>query len=192
MAAWVSTRRAIWVALTAILLLTRVAAAADPALSADFDGDGHRDRVTLDHAQPSVVRVWLSSTNATAEIHSHTPIVRLVARDLDGDHRYELIANADGRVQVWTRKRHGFRAFTPHGVVDADMARQGHRTVDDGPAEPPAAIQWTAGASLALELTPQPRAPASGSSHLVLVSNASPPAKAPLSICAPRPPPARS
>lgn len=182
-------RRALWLAFAALLLLTRIAGAAYPALSADFDGDGHRDHVIVDHAQPSVVHVWLSSTNATADIHSHAPIVRLVARDLDGDRRSELIANADGGVQVWTRKRHGFHAFRPDRGGDADLARQSRRAFDDGPAESGAAIQWTAGATLALTLAPEPRAPDAPSSLSRVTPDTSLPARVLLAFYGPRPPP---
>ena len=49
-----------------MLVLGSFASAAEPSLSADFDGDGHRDHAVLDHTEPTLLHVWLSSTNATA------------------------------------------------------------------------------------------------------------------------------
>lgn len=176
-------------AATAVLLLTRFAAAADPALSADFDGDGRRDRVTLDRAQPSVLHVWLSSTNAVADIHSHSSIVRVVARDLDGDRRPELIAGVDGGLQVWTRNHHGFRTFTPRRVVDADLRRPGRRAIDDGPSGSRSAIQWTGGSIVARILTVEVRGPDSDQRRAFSSLNAPFHSAPALPRFAPRPPP---
>lgn len=186
---WTSLRQAAWIAIAALLLTTRVAFAADPAVSADVDGDGRGDRVTLDGAHPSVLRVWLSSINATSEIHSHAPIVHVVARDLDGDRRPELIANAGGHLRVWTRQRHAFRPFTPHQAPDADLGRPVHRTVDDGPVGERVAIQWVGSPVLSLAPATRPRAPdairvRTAPSIPLRVSTA-----ASISSFAPRPPP---
>lgn len=190
MSAWPSIRRTLWLAASVCLLLTRFASAGEATLAADFDGDGHHDRVVLDGAQPSVLRIWLSATNATAEIHSHTPIVRVVARDLDGDRRPELIAGSGSGLQVWTRRHHSFRAFKPHGHIDADMARPGHRAFDDGPVESRAAIQWIGGPLASVVGSAQPRAPDTDPTLPPSATAPRPRSSAPLPRFAPRPPPA--
>lgn len=86
--------------------------AATTGTFADFDGDGNRDRVTLDAAEPSIVRVWLSATRSTQIIRSAQPLRAITAADLNGDHRAELIATTrSSGLHVWTKARSGFRTY---------------------------------------------------------------------------------
>src|SRR4029079_11223570 len=108
-----SLRQTLWIACACVLLLPRFAAA-EPASAVDFDGDGRHDHVTLDLREPSVVHIWLSLSQTTQTIRAHAPLQQIVAVDLDGDHRPELIArDRDARIHVWTRKHERFRRLRP-------------------------------------------------------------------------------
>ncbi len=112
-------RRIVWVAFA--LLLVSTAEAAGLALTADFDGDGRTDTVSIDRADPSILHVHLSRTATTAQIRRSRPVLQIVARDLDGDNLPELITTEDVSPSAWTR-RHTLRVWKP------DMAR-GFRTI---------------------------------------------------------------
>lgn len=153
--------RAFWMVCVCLLLLPRVAAAAaadDPGLPIDFDRDGQRDNVVRDPQRPSVLQVWLSASGKTHIIHTRVPLLQVIVRDFDGDHRPELIAS-DSKLQihVWTRKAKGFRPYRPRHVVP-DRLEQPHRPgVDDSDREPVDLITST---TFALTLCASPRAPA--------------------------------
>jgi hypothetical protein len=83
------------------LLLAARPAAADTQVVADFDGDGEQDRAVVDH-RATTIRVWLSDSGRTEVIRSRSRHVQLAARDLDGDHRAELlVAGPKARLHVW-------------------------------------------------------------------------------------------
>lgn len=131
-----SLRRALWLALACALLVAPRAWASEPALTADFDGDGYRDHATFDVQEPSVVKVWLSATKATNLIRTAEPLVAIAAADLDGDRHPELItSNRSSGLQVWKKKKHdGFRAFRLKHPGLADFGQISHRVPDSGPA----------------------------------------------------------
>lgn len=181
--------RRIALVLTSILLLARMTSAAEPALSADFDGDGRRDHVTVDYADASVLRVWLSTLNATAVIRSSTPVIRVIARDLDGDRRSEIITGSHTGLQVWTKRHHGFKSFKPHRTTPGDLSRPGHRAVHDAPGDPASAVQPPGTVQLGIELAPRPRAPAVNSTAASAASSAPATPAPPHPPLAPRPPP---
>jgi hypothetical protein len=45
------------------------------ALATDLDGDGRGDRVVVTQDEPSLVRVWLSTTSTTHVIRSAEPVL---------------------------------------------------------------------------------------------------------------------
>lgn len=149
------------------------AQATESSITADFDGDGQDDRVTVDFGEPSVLHVWLSTTGTTSTVHSAAPVLQIVARDLDGDHRAELIGrDSAAGLHIWTNKRKGFRSFRPHRVVPGALGRATHHRWDDGPTSDTSVVSWkTASPGLALSADSRPpaRGPASG---LPLVSRA--------------------
>jgi len=176
-----------------MLLSPSVARAADAVLVVDLDGDGVRDRVTVDSRQPSLLSVWLSTTGAISTIHSSSPLIRVVATDLDGDHRAELIAR-DSRsgLHVWTRGRKGFHRVRPHSTGATTLTRHKRHVVDDGATDESTGTSWDGASFLALALTYQPRAPASLDLDLALGSRWSRRSHLPLDPFAPRPPPLTS
>ncbi len=188
-----SMRRVLWLLCCAVLLGAPRVDARDPALAADFDGDGQRDRVTLSGEDSSVLHVWLSATGMTEIIRSREPVLHVVAADLDDDRRPELIASGrTAALGIWTRGSHGFRAFRPRRAPAVpDFNRTARRTLDDGPFEPLPATNVT---------TPLPW-PASRTEHGAPVSPAwrhSPDAESAalskpfFTHVGPRPPPAPS
>jgi len=99
---------------------------------ADFDGDGHGDRVTIDAAEPSIVRIWLSATRSTHVIHSAQPLQAITAADLNGDHRAELIATTrSSGLRVWTKAHSGFRAYRRKRPDPRNFHRPDRRTIND-------------------------------------------------------------
>jgi hypothetical protein len=116
-------------------LLPSAARAAQLEVRADFDGDGLHDHATLDRIQPSLLRIWLSTTRTTVVVRSASPVTAVAAADLDGDRRAELIAIApDAALEVWTGARHGFRPVQPRAVPPDGLVPVYPRRVDDGPA----------------------------------------------------------
>lgn len=131
-------RRSVWLPCVIVLLLASRAFAGDGSLSADLDGDGVRDRITFDGDQPSLVHVWLSSTNLTHVIRSGEPLLHIVATDLDGDHRAELIAAGRTGVQVWTSGHHRFHTYHPNRLISPGaISRSSRRVADQGPGAAP-------------------------------------------------------
>ncbi|MGC4081569.1 MAG: VCBS repeat-containing protein [Vicinamibacterales bacterium] len=186
-----SIRRVALLLLAGLFFVARVGtAAAETSLSADFDGDGHRDQVTLDRSDASLLHIWLSSTNATAVVRSMAPIIHVVATDLDGDRRPELIAGSHGGLQVWTKRHHGFRSYKPRPIGPGALRKPGHRRVDDGPTNPVPAVQWSGSSQTALSPVVLPRAPAADLVVAGVAASGDPLASAlPDAPFAPRPPP---
>ena len=184
-------RAVLWLACTCLVLCGHVVAAGELSLSGDLDGDGKRDRVTFDRSEPCVLKVWLSAGGTTWTVRSQTPIVRVVVKDLDGDHRAELIARGKAPgLLVWTTRKHkGFRAYRPRRNTAPSMSRSSrHAFREDGAGSTSDAV--SAGSSaLALLISNRPRAP----THVtrVLVQPATPSLRRtlPLDVFAPRPPP---
>ena len=139
-----SVRRVLWIVWAcAILFLPRVGAAQSP-LFIDLDGDGVADVVTHDRAEPSNVRIWLSRTGTSRVIRSPQPLVRVIAADLDGDQRLELVAaDARGRLRFWTpdagKAFHTHRSHRPARLVRYDLPKaSAHATgksFDEEPAD---------------------------------------------------------
>jgi hypothetical protein len=114
------------------LLCAPRAYASGAAVVADFDGDGHRDRVSLDAHEPFIVRIWLSATKSIHIIRSSQPLRAVTAVDLNGDRRSELIATTrSSGLHVWTKARAGFRAYHRKRPASRDFTRPDRRTVDD-------------------------------------------------------------
>ena len=184
-------RHAFWMVCACVLLLPRFAAA-EPSAAIDFDGDGRRDRFMLDRREPSVLQIWLSGSDTTQVIRTRVQLLHVVAADLDGDHRPELIAcDSESRIHVWTRTRERFHSYRPRDVVPGTINQRTGRSLDDNDEERPGAITSTPLAPFALTLCASPRAPgleasSSGAPHTARAYESSA-AAAPF---APRPPPA--
>jgi hypothetical protein len=106
-----STRAAMLVMTCAVLLMGGRQASASSRIVADFDGDGIGDHGAVSQHDPTVVRVWLSSTHRMALIHSREPVLSLAAADVDGDSRADLVARMKSAVRVWVRKNGRFHAY---------------------------------------------------------------------------------
>lgn len=157
-----SVRRILGTVVVCLLLLPRLAAAADALLSADFDGDGQRDRVTMARRDAPALQVWLSATNTTQFLRTGAPIQRVVATDLDGDHRPELIASdTESRIHVFKAKHRKLKPYRLHAVpVPFTFRTQNRHHVDDSDGEAPDAVTGVRVSSLASLLSPLPSAPA--------------------------------
>jgi hypothetical protein len=123
-----------------VLLLVPRAEAGRRRVFADFDGDGRRDRVTLDAHEPWIVRIWLSATRSTHIIRSAQPLRDITAVDLNGDRRPELIATtrAPG-LQVWAKAPSGFVAYhhRPRPPTRQASGSGRHRLDDTNEESPP-------------------------------------------------------
>jgi hypothetical protein len=113
-----------------LLLLPRFAGAAGAAI--DLDGDGRHDSVVFDDHAPAIVRVWLSASDTTQVIHSRVPLLRVVAMDLDGDARPELIArDRTSQIHVWTWQRERFHRYRPRQFTPPTLTAASRRSVED-------------------------------------------------------------
>jgi hypothetical protein len=99
-----STRAAILWLTCAVLLVSAQHASASGRVIADFDGDGIGDRGVVSRHDPTIVRVWLSSTHAMALIHSREPVVSPAAAMGERDSRADVVARMKSAVRVWVRK----------------------------------------------------------------------------------------
>jgi len=182
--------RSFMLACACMLLSSTVARASEPGLVVDLDGDGVHDRAIVDSREPSLLRVWLSTTGGIPTIRSSSPLIRVVATDLDGDHRAELIArdSASG-LHVWTRGRKRFHQVRPHSTDASTLAMQKRHAVDDGATDESTGTSWDGASLLGLLLTSQPRAPASLDLGLAPGSRWSRRSHLPIDPFAPRPPP---
>lgn len=186
---WV--RRALWGVFVSALMLAPGVASAEWADAADFDGDGRSDAVTVDRSQPSIVHIWLTRTNTAAVIHSKRPIARVIAADLDGDRRPELIVrDVFSALHIWKQDtRHGFK---PHAAKRHPQTtrRPAGRTINgDLPDTPEALPGFRSGSDLLDTATPSPLAVTSRSSRYVAAAAPLLPAPCLTSSFA-RPPPA--
>lgn len=160
-------RRILWAICVCVLLAPHAAHAAERSVLADFDGDGQRDHASLDRLEPSVLRVWLSTTRSTTIVRSPTPIAGIAALDLDGDRRAELIAGgASAELQVWSTHRGGLSPFTSQPVLPGTLDRPVRHSVADDPDDTPPAITSAASTLVALDFVSQPRAPAPAATRL--------------------------
>jgi len=169
----------------------RSAVASSRSVVGDFDGDGQHDRATLDRrGHATEIRIWLSTTQATTVIYSAARIGAIAARDLDGDHRDELIARTHARLHVWTVRSQRFhRVEQPKRAPDGLGAARPNR-VEDPPDDVPAGDASTDASSTALLLSPRPRAPDLSPERLPLQTRAGFKSAQLLAPVAPRPPPA--
>jgi hypothetical protein len=173
-----------------VLLAPHAAHAAERSVVADFDGDGYHDRATLDGREPSVLRIWLSTTRTTAIVRSRSPLAGIAASDLDGDGRAELIAHAPASgLQVWTRRHTRFSRVRPRQAPPGAFERPARHNVEDDPRGLPVAVAPAPPSSAALASVPQPRAPASVAAAPFDPGHAAPPLAPARSPFAPRPPP---
>src|SRR5690348_6412774 len=101
----------------AVLLVSARHASASGRVIADFDGDGIRDRGIVSQHDPTIVRVWLSSTHGMALIHSREPLMSLAALNGESHPRAALVARMKSAVRVWIRKNgrsHTYRVRNHH------------------------------------------------------------------------------
>ncbi|MEQ1912446.1 MAG: hypothetical protein ABMA15_26730, partial [Vicinamibacterales bacterium] len=153
--------------------------------------DGKRDRVTVDRADPCVLKVWLSAADATWTVRSQTPIVRVAVKDLDGDHRAELIARGRAAgLLVWTTRKHkGFKTFHPRRTTSPSVSHSTRHAVHSDDTDPASGAESAGSSALALLLSNRPRAPARGPLTSSQAAAPNPRRSLPLDPVAPRPPP---
>lgn len=189
-------RRLLLAIVAALCLGTTEASAADSVPSlADVDGDGLRDRITLDRRDPSLVRVRLSTTGRTSVIRSARPLSSLLARDIDGDRRAELIAaDVQGALHVWTRKprTRGFRAIHARSSASGYVGRPSRRALDDAPSSDEPSSPTPSFSSAVLSPAVTAVGPLDRSSAAGPITHTQPHSLTGLAPRAPRPPPRRS
>ena len=91
-----------------------------------------RVRALHNGSEPSVIQIWLSKSSRTAIVRTRTAVSAIAATDLDGDRRAELVtADATTRLQIWTKRRGGFRTVRVHrtrpGIQHVPRHRTGER-----------------------------------------------------------------
>ena len=166
------------------------AQAAETSIAADFDGDGLDDRVTVDSGEPSVLHIWLSTTGTTSTIRCAAPVLRIIARDLDGDHRAELIGrDSAAGLHIWTNKRKGFHAFRPHRIVPGALGRATRHSWDDGPPSDTSGVSGKKALPVGLAFSADSRSPARGSASSLPIVSRTAGTHRPLTPLRPRPPP---
>jgi hypothetical protein len=186
-------RLAFLMACACVFFLPRFAAAAERPIAVDFDGDGQHDRLTVDQGhERSVLRVWLSGSNTTQLIHTRVAVLKVIAVDLDGDHRPELIArDSQSQLRVWTRRGERFHFYRPRVTAPLTLSQPHQRSVRDDSNEPLGETLSTVFAPLALALCASPRAPGlEGFRSCALHSTPAYRSFAAVAPFAPRPPPA--
>ncbi|MFN7984254.1 MAG: VCBS repeat-containing protein [Vicinamibacterales bacterium] len=187
-----SLRHVAWLACACLLLCGNLAAASELHVGGDLDGDGQRDRVTLDRTHPYILNVWLSSSQTTWTVRSRTPIVRVALSDLDGDNRPELITRGkEPGLTVWTRKKHqGFKRYHPRRTELPSIARTAPHAIHHHGESDSSGAPSGGSSSLGMLIASRPRAPALIGVHAVdsLLVDAC--RAVVLAVFAPRPPPA--
>ena len=186
--------RAVCLAAFAVATLAPYAEAGDQRLAADVDGDGRPDRLTVSAAQPTHLRVWLSTTGRTEILVTRAPILRVAAADVDADHRLDIVVSGTTRgLQIWTRHRRHLRAVPPRSPREADgdwLATPSQLRFHDTESAPevPVLVQALAcGPTLARSLPPPCRLVAHGAHPSLVHAGIGP--FAPLAA---RPPPTRA
>ena len=160
MSAWRTRCGVFAIACACLVLAPRIVAAAHHTVVGDFDGDGRHDHATLKrHGRASEIRVWLSTTNATTVIHSPTHIGAIAARDLDGDHRDELIGRESLQLRIWTVREQRFQQLHHRNGPVGSLGQPSPDRVEEPPEDAPAADSTAGASSVALLLSPRPRAP---------------------------------
>lgn len=192
MSAWRTRCGVLAIACACLLLVPRSVAASHHTVVGDFDGDGRHDRATLKHhAHSSEIRIWLSTTNATTVIHSPDRIGALAARDLDGDHRDELIGREALNLQIWSVGEERFHRVRPQKEDGVGWSRApAPNRVEDRSDDMPAADSTGGASSVAVLLSPRPRAPDLIPAPLAFPVSAGFKSAQLLAPVAPRPPPA--
>jgi hypothetical protein len=98
-----------WVALAASILAVPGVAAAETVF-ADVDRDGIRDVLSVLGTSRSTLQVWISSTQQFRKLHTTRPIYRVVAVDVDGDGRPEIVASdTSAKLHIWRQGKNGLR-----------------------------------------------------------------------------------
>ena len=135
-----------WAVISAALLVQPATALAE-AVYADFDRDGKRDVVSVVPGSTSTLQVWLSATQTLRHLRINRPILRIVALDLDGDGRPEIVASdTDAGLHIWRRTRNGhLKRVRPRPAVPIafSISRPGvGRPVTETADDPAATSQW--------------------------------------------------
>jgi len=196
-------RGLLWLTGVCAMLASPVAAATG-TLTADFDGDGNSDWVTIDRAEPSVLHVWLSASGTTASVRSRRPVLQIAARDVDGDHLPELITTEAGSWPQWKRAhtlrvwkqdaRRGFRTFHSRHRTPGTLKAPSGTTLDE---DPPADDStdgdgaFVPGRDTASSRAPAVVGPQSISRYFAASADAALASHIPLDQSAPRAPPVR-
>jgi hypothetical protein len=131
--------RAVWLA-GVCLAVAAPRASANPSIVADFDGDGRRDRAMVEQRTPSVLRVWLSTTQESSKLYAKSPILAMAAGDLDGDRRDELIAADSSGLQIWTTFSGEFKPVHPPQAPPGALTRTVRHTVGEGSDDAPVGV----------------------------------------------------
>src|SRR5205823_5208079 len=77
----------------------------------------------------------------TQTIRSRVAVAQVVASDLDGDHRPEIIARDTGSgLQIWRHGRRGFRSYRAKRILPIAIGHGNRRHFDDGPTVPGGAV----------------------------------------------------
>lgn len=110
-------RRLAWL-ICACCLLAPLSAAAEGLLT-DLDGDGHGDTVVAD-SHSHTLQVWFSASGWTQRIHTRATPQQIIAADLDGDSKPELIwSDSNATIHVLTRKHKRFHPFARGQAIPA-------------------------------------------------------------------------
>jgi hypothetical protein len=143
-------RRAVAIGFTVLGVVAGFATLARAAdFYADLDRDGVRDVIST---QPSPgLLVWLSGSKVLLKLPTRRPILRVTARDLDGDGHVEIVAtDSASKLHVWHRTRAGklrptrprrapvLPGFTDNHHVGEGPSDSSTAAIDEGFQTPPA------------------------------------------------------
>ncbi len=186
-----SVRRASWLALVGLLLVAPQARASTAAYL-HLDGDGTRDEVTVDRLDPTLVTVRLSASGIVTAIHSARPLQQVIAVDLDGDRRPELVGRDDAHgLYVWTPDaRDKYRSYRPWRAPRKAPVPSSSNSVDDDPLTGDDALPEASRVTAPLVTESHLRAPAAGIARCLPAPAAGPRHYLLTLASAPRPPPA--